>query len=136
MSVPDHAIELELEVPFHDCDPLFVVWHGRYFQYMQMAHTALLRSRQLDVPDLVSMGYRMFVTDTRCRYTFPLHFGDTVRITAWFAATAPLIRVAYTMRNVTKDRATARAFTVTATTDRSGKLLPTTPDDVLARLPA
>src|SRR5262245_13659309 len=26
-------LQVELKVPFHDCDPLFVVWHGRYFQY-------------------------------------------------------------------------------------------------------
>ena len=135
MSVPAHAIELDIEVPFHDCDPLFVVWHGRYFQYMQMAHTALFRSRKLDVPDLIDMGYRMYVTDTRCRYTFPLAFGDTLRIKCWFAVQTPLIRVAYTLLNVTKRRASARAYTVTATTDRAGKLLSTTPDDILERLP-
>ncbi|TPV96825.1 MAG: acyl-CoA thioesterase [Myxococcales bacterium FL481] len=135
MSVPDHAIDLDIEVPFHDCDPLFVVWHGRYFQYLQIAHSALLRSHQLDVPDLIALGYRMVVTDTRCRYTFPLTFGDIVRVQAWFTSATPCLRVAYTLRNLTKHRVTARAYTVTATTDRDGNLFAQTPDDIRSRLP-
>jgi len=39
---PDHAVSVELEIPFHDCDPLFVVWHGRYLEYMEVGRQALL----------------------------------------------------------------------------------------------
>ncbi|MEE9385375.1 MAG: acyl-CoA thioesterase [Nannocystaceae bacterium] len=135
MSRLDHAATLDIEVPFHDCDPLFVVWHGRYFQYMQRAHSLLLRSHRLDVPDLLAMGYQMYVTDTRCRYMFPLSYGDTARITAWFTTLRPLLRVAYDIRNVTKSRRCARAHTVTATTDTHGHLIRDTPDALLKRLP-
>jgi acyl-CoA thioester hydrolase len=132
---PAHATTVELTVPFHDCDPLFVVWHGRYFQYLEKARTALLKGYDLDIPDIRQMGYRMFVTDVRCRYTFPLSYGEVVEVTAWFSQTTPLIRVAYDVYNVTKQRRAARAYTVLATTDANGKLLERTPDDVIARLP-
>ena len=135
MARPAHARAIELEVPFHDCDPLFVVWHGRYLQYLEAARTALLRSVHLDIPDVRALGYRMYVTDLRCRYTFPLRYGDVVRVTAWFAETTPLLRVVYTVFNTTRNRKSARAHTVIATTDAQGALLTRTPDALLQRLP-
>lgn len=133
---PEQArASVEVTVPFHDCDPLFVVWHGRYFQYFEKARTALLQAHRLDIPDVRALGYRMYVTDARCRYTFPLGYGEVARVTAWFTETTPLIRVAYDVHNVTKGRRAARAYTVLATTDAHGQLLERTPDDVMARLP-
>src|SRR5690606_34986769 len=65
MSRPSHAVGVRLVVPFHDCDPLFVAWHGRYLQYLEIARTALMKSRNLDVPDLIALRCRMFVTEAR-----------------------------------------------------------------------
>lgn len=133
---PAHATSVELRVPFHDCDPLFVVWHGRYFEYLEAARTALLAGCKLDVPDIRALGYRMYVTDARCRYSFPLTYGETARVTAWFSARTPLLKVSYEVMNLTRSRRSARAYTVIATTDAHGGLLEATPDDILARLPA
>jgi acyl-CoA thioester hydrolase len=130
-----HAVSVDLDIPFHDCDPLFVVWHGRYFEYLEAARTALMRANDLDVPVIRDMGYRMFIADVRCRYTFPLTYGDTVRVTAWLLERTPLIRVAYDVQNLTKGRRSARATTVLATTDGQGRLIPETPREILERLP-
>ena len=124
-----------LKVPFHDCDPLFVVWHGRYLEYFELARTALFRSVALDVPDIMRLGLRMYVTDARCRYMHPLAYGEVVRVRAAFTATSPLIRVAYEVTNVTRGRRSARGYTTMATTDGGGALLPETPDAILERLP-
>ncbi len=121
-------------VPFHDCDPLFVVWHGRYLEYFELARTALFQQCQLDIPDVRALGYRMYVTDARCRYMFPLGYGDEVQIEAKLTQATPLIRVAYDVRNLTQGRRAARGYTVLATTDAAGQLLPETPEDVHARL--
>lgn len=128
------AVSIDDEVPFHDCDPLFVVWHGRYFEYFEKARQALLRAFNLDIPDVRALGYRMYVTDARCRYVFPMSYGDKVRVTAWFTAFDPLLRVSYKIHNLTHDRKTARGYTVIASTDANGKLLTRIPDDVAARL--
>lgn len=130
------AASVTLKVPFHDCDPLFVVWHGRYFQYLEVARSALFRKHRCDVEDVRALGYRMYVTDVRCRYMHPLSYNDEVRITARFTATRPLLRIAYEVFNVTAGRKSARAVTVLATTDGAGNLLPETPDDLFARLPS
>jgi acyl-CoA thioester hydrolase len=132
---PEHAVSVELDIPFHDCDPLFVVWHGHYFKYLEAARQALLRSFGLDVPDLVAMGFRMYVADTRCRYTFPLTYGERARVTAWISELAPLIKVVYDVFNGTRGRRSARASTLLAVTDDTGALLTTLPQQILARLP-
>jgi acyl-CoA thioester hydrolase len=134
MSDAHEAVSVELSVPFHDCDPLFVVWHGRYFEYLEMARCALFAKYALDVADVRNMNYRMYVTDARCRYLYPLTYNDRVRVNARFTAHSPLLRVAYEVLNLTAGRKSARAVTAMATTDVHGKLLTETPHDVLARL--
>ena len=129
------AVSVEVTAPFHDCDPLFVVWHGRYFEYLALARAELMRHLRLDIPDVRAMGFRMYVTDARCRYMFPLHYGDRFRVTARLTQTAPLIRVSYQIDNLTHDRRSARAYTVLATTDSDGQLLTPPPEAVLERLP-
>ena len=133
---PAHAVSVDLKVAFHQCDPLGVVWHGRYFEYFEIARTALLASAGLDVEQVRALGFRMYVTDARCRYMVPLAYGETARVTAWFSALTPLIRVAYDVYDASQSRWCARATTVLATTDAAGVLLPRTPDAILDRLPA
>lgn len=132
---PEHAVSYELEVPFHDCDPLFVVWHGHYFKYLELARTKLLQSVTLDVPDVRSLGYRMYVTDVRCRYVWPLRYGQTARVDAWFTDLTPLLRVAYEVTNVTEGRRAARAYTTIVVTDPQGHVVTEPPESFKARLP-
>jgi acyl-CoA thioester hydrolase len=132
---PAHAVTMDLDVAFHQCDPLGVVWHGRYFEYFEIARTALFRSVRLDVGQIRELGFRMYVVDARCRYMAPLTCGRTARVTAWFSAVSPLIRVAYDVYDHADATWCARATTVLATTDAAGLLLPRTPDAILDRLP-
>jgi acyl-CoA thioester hydrolase len=128
------SVSVRIKVPFHDCDPLFVVWHGRYFQYLEVARSALFARHKIDVEDVRALNYRMYVTDAHCRYMHPLSYNDEVEVTARFTALSPLFRIAYDVRNLTVNRKSARAVTVLATTDATGKLLLETPHDLLARV--
>lgn len=132
---PAHAVSIDVAVSFHHCDPLGVVWHGRYYEFFEMARQALLDSVGLEIPTIRALGFRMYVTESRCRYMAPLTFGDVARVTAWFSQATPLIRVAYDVKDVKRGRWAARAATVLATTDAAGSLLPTTPDELLRRIP-
>ena len=122
------------KVPFHDCDPLFVVWHGRYFEYLEVARCALFARHGVDVEDVRTMGFRMYVTEVRCRYLRPLSYNDEVRVTARFTQTTPLLRIAYDVTNLTTGLKAARAVTSLATTDARGQLFTETPDAILERL--
>lgn len=129
-------VSVTLKVPFHDCDPLFVVWHGRYFQYLEVARSALFARHAVDVDDVRGLGYRMYITDVHCRYMHPLTYNDEFCVTARFTALRPLLRIAYEVRNLTVNRKSARAVTVLAATDAASKLLPETPDDLVLRIRA
>ena len=123
-------VSVELEVPFHDVDAAQITWHGHYYKYLEIARTALFRSYDLDVADLVRMGYKMLVIESKCRYAFPLHYGDKFLVTAWFADIDRRIRVAYDIRNLTHDRRTARAHTTLVTMELGNVRLESTPDAV------
>lgn len=128
------AVSVKLKVPFHDCDPLFVVWHGRYLEYLEVARSALFARHRVDVEDVRALNYRMYVTDVHCRYLHPLSYNDEFSVSARFTALTPLIRIAYDVRNLTVNRKSARAVTVMATTDAQGKLFSETPHDLVARI--
>lgn len=134
MSARERTARVTVKVPFHDCDPLFVVWHGRYLEYFELARTALLEGLALDVPQIRGLGYRMYISDARCRYMYPLSYGDEAEVTATLTASRPLVRIAYDVRNLTKNRRSARGYTVLATTDADGHLFPETPDVIAERL--
>jgi acyl-CoA thioester hydrolase len=133
---PDHAVTIEQRIGLHHCDPLGVAWHGRYFEWFEAAGTALFASVDLDVPQIRELGYRMYIVDAQCRYMAPLGYGNVARVTAWFVATSPLIRVSYDVHNAANERWSARAVTVLATTGSDGTLLAETPTELLTRLPA
>ena len=132
---PEHAISITFRAGLHQCDPLAVVWHGRYFEWLEQARTELFRSVDLAVPAMMALGCKMFVVDASCRYMAPVLYDQHVAVTAWFSKASPKIRVAYDVRNLDAERWSARAVTVLATTDAQGNLHPTTPDGILARLP-
>jgi acyl-CoA thioester hydrolase len=134
MTTQARRIELDLEVPFHDVDSLRVVWHGHFYKYFELARTVLLRSLRLDVPDLVELGYRFVVIESKCRHSYPLRYGDRFRVSAWLKDTEHRLNIAFEVTNLTAERRAARGHTIFATLDGNGQLLLVTPTAVLERL--
>lgn len=128
------AESVEFAVPFHDCDPLFVVWHGNYLKYFELARTALFQRLNLDVPNIRDLGFKMFVTESRCRYLFPLTYNDRVRVTARITRLEPTMRISFRVENLTQGRRSARAYTDLATTDFEGTLLSELPEVLRERI--
>lgn len=134
LSIPEQAVSASIDVPFHDCDPLGVVWHGRYFEYFELARTELMRSISLDVEEIRALGYMMFVVDSHCRWMRPLRYGDKASCRAWFIEPQPHLRIAFDLRTLAGDRC-ARA-TMTFAVTFNGKLLTEIPKAFQERLPA
>lgn len=123
-------------MPFHDVDSLRLVWHGHYYKYLELARTELLRSRCLDVPDLLELGLGFVMIETGCRHATPLRYADRVRVAAWFRDLSHRLFIAYEVTNLTRRRRAAWGHTVLATTDREGRMLLATPAAILDRVSA
>jgi acyl-CoA thioester hydrolase len=132
---PD-AVSIELEVPFHDVDSLHVVWHGWYCKYLELARTALLRSRCIDAPDMIRLGFKFFVIETHLRHLGPARYGDRLRVTSWFTEVENRIGISYVIDNLTGGKRCSLGATVLVTTDQAGALCYETPTPVLERLRA
>ena len=131
---PAGAVFVDLEVPFHDVDPLLVAWHGHYFKYLEIARTELQRAHRLDVPDLRALGIAWFVVDTRTRHVAPLRYGEKFRVYAWFFEDDPRIGIAYEIRTLEGNRRVARGRTVLVSTTKDGEMYFETPKEIRDRI--
>ena len=130
----EHRIAIDMDVAFHDVDPLHVVWHGHYYKFFELARTALFRSCKLDVPDMIDLQYKFVVIESKCRHTFPLRYGDRFRVSAWFKDVEYRLHIAFEVENLSAGRRAARGHTMLATLDPAGNLLMGTPRSILDRL--
>lgn len=129
-----HETSLEIDVPFHDVDMLNVVWHGHYYKYFELARTKLLRKLGLDAGDLIGPRFRFLVVESRCRYAFPLRYGERARVDAWLRDVRNRLMIAFEITNLSEGRRAARGHTALATLDREGRLLLETPREILDRI--
>lgn len=128
------SADIELHVPFHDCDPMQIVWHGNYLKYFELARTELFQQLDLDVPQIRALNVVMFVCETHCRYLYPMRYNDHIRVRATITRTDPVLRVSYTAMNLTANRKSSRAYTELAFTDVHGDLLTPLPQVIRERL--
>jgi acyl-CoA thioester hydrolase len=122
-------------VPFHDCDPLGIVWHGNYYKYMELGRTELFRLHKVDVHDLIDMGLKLVVTESRCRHPYPLRYSERFRVTAWFREIELGLHVGYEIYNVTRERRSCRGWT-TLVTLRDEEMTLETPHEITSRIRA
>ena len=80
-SAKSHAIRLV--VPFHDLDPLQVVWHGNYLKYFDRARFALFDHCGIDLLAYSQRTNCFFpVTRTSTKHILPLVYGDEILVRA------------------------------------------------------
>ena len=84
-----------LEVPFYDCDPAGIVWHGNYAKYFDQARCALLERIDYGYARMAESGYTWPVIDFWTRYVKPLRFGQRVEVRAWLCEWEFRLKVAY-----------------------------------------
>ena len=69
--------EVQLKIPFHDLDPLHIVWHGNYLKYFDIARFGLFNSAGIDLDEYFrKTGYLFPVTKTSTKHIIPLRYGD------------------------------------------------------------
>ena len=68
---------VHLQVPFHDLDPLQMVWHGNYLKYFDIARSALFVQGGVDLFDYFKKTDCIFpITKTSTKYVASLRYLD------------------------------------------------------------
>ena len=69
--------EIAMRVPFHDLDPMQVVWHGNYFKYFDVARFGLFASVGIDLYAYLKERQLVFpITRSSIKHILPLHFDE------------------------------------------------------------
>lgn len=112
MSKVLREAEIELEVPFHDCDMMSVVWHGNYFRYLEIARCALLRSFDYDYMQMRESGYAWPIIDAQIKYVGSARFEQRITVRAQLVEWENRLRIDYLIRDAATGARITRAHTI------------------------
>ncbi len=71
--------ETRLTIPFHDLDPMQIVWHGNYLKYFDMARFGLFHEAGVDLYSVYEENQYIFpITKTSAKHILPLRYGDEI----------------------------------------------------------
>ena len=115
----DLSAEVEIEIPFHDCDPAGVTWHGNYFRYFEVARCALLDKIDYDYLQMDKSGYAWPVVDTRVKFTRPTVFRQRIKVRATLDEYEIRLKIAYLISDVGSGERLTKGYTVQVAVEQS-----------------
>jgi acyl-CoA thioester hydrolase len=95
------SYDFRLRVPFHDLDPLQIVWHGNYMKYFDIARFGLFKQAGVDLYQyLVRHQIAFPVTRFSIKHILPLRFEDEFICKATVIEAVYKIAIAFEIRLV------------------------------------
>jgi len=110
--------EVDVEVPFHDADPMGVTWHGNYFRYLETARSALLNDIGYNVRQMTASGYTWPIVDARVKYVKTTTFGQRLRVRATLEEYENRLKIAYTITDSESGELVTKASTTQVAVER------------------
>ncbi|MFN8309732.1 MAG: acyl-CoA thioesterase [Chitinophagales bacterium] len=87
METQEFSAIARLEIPFNDCDPLNIVWHGNYIRYFELAREEFGKKYDFDVLKFFEYGYATPIVHASANYKRPLRYRDVAIIKAMYRRT-------------------------------------------------
>ena len=104
------SYEKQMQVAFHELDPLHIVWHGNYMKYFDATRFALFFSVGIDMYRYYQETNVLFpVTKTSIKYIHPLQYRDDFICRARVIETLHRIVIDFTIRLVCNNTLCAKA---------------------------
>jgi acyl-CoA thioester hydrolase len=129
------SAEVELRVPFHDLDPLEVVWHGNHAKYFEIARGALLDRLNYSYSEMKASGYVWPVIELFVRYAHPLRYAQRICVRADLLEWDLRLKIGYLVRDVESGRRLVHGHTVqVAVSAATGELCLAWPEVLRERL--
>lgn len=96
--------EARMRVPFHDVDPMRIVWHGHYLKYFDITRFGLFRTAGIDLWEYYEKtGYLFPITKTSTKHKLPLRYGDEFLCRATLLEARTKISIDFEIRVVGRD---------------------------------
>lgn len=118
---PELAAEILVEVPFHDLDPMEVVWHGNYVRYFERARQHLLLSLDYDYPQMRASGYMWPVVDIQLRYIRPALYAQKLLVKAEIVEWENRLKIRYEIRDAQSGERLTKGHTVQVAVEISSR---------------
>ncbi|MEM6983203.1 MAG: acyl-CoA thioesterase [Pseudomonadota bacterium] len=103
--------EVEIEIPFHDCDPMNVVWHGNYPRYLEVARCELLRLFDYDYLQMMESGYAWPIVDMQIKYVASAVFTQKIKVTAHLKEFENRLKIDYVITDAITNKRITKATT-------------------------
>jgi acyl-CoA thioester hydrolase len=91
---------IEMTIPFHDLDPVNIVWHGNYAKYFEHARCELLEQFNYNYDEMRKSGYIWPIIDLHVRYIKPLHFKQRIKVQATLKEWEYRLKIDYLISDV------------------------------------
>lgn len=125
----------DLDVPFFDVDSLFIVWHGHYVKYLEMARCAFLAEIAHDYNVMRESGYAYPIVKLDLKYIKPAHFGQKIRVELNVVEFESCLKIDYFIKDLkTNTKLTRGSTTQVAVRIDNGEMQFQTPDVFQAAL--
>ena len=120
MTKSDNSLtaEVDVEIPFHDGDPMGVTWHGNYFRYLELARCALLDKIGYNYVEMERSGYAWPIVDTRVKFAKPTVFQQRVRVKAVLEEYEIRLKIGYVITDIESGERLTKGYTVQVAVDR------------------
>ncbi|WP_369789874.1 acyl-CoA thioesterase [Rouxiella sp. WC2420] len=112
LSDPRFTTRVEITIPFHDVDPMGVVWHGNYFRYFEVAREALLKQFAYGYREMEASGYVWPIVDTRVKYSGPVTFEQQIIVQAEVTEFENRLRIDYQIFDLQTGKRTTSGYTL------------------------
>lgn len=106
-----YSVETEIEVPFHDVDPMNKVWHGHYLKYFELARCDLLALFNYGYKEMHASGFAWPIVDMRIKFIRPLLFEQKVVVHAELVEWEYRIKIAYEVRDLKTNEKLSKGHT-------------------------
>lgn len=135
MKAPMLEKTVEIEVPFHDCDPADIVWHGNYARYFELARCALLEALNYNYDHMRQSGYAWPLVDFQMRFIKPLRFKQKASVRARIVEWEYRLRIEYLITDRISGERLTKGSTVQVAIDiASGEMCLGSPEILLQKL--
>lgn len=75
---------ITINVRFHECDPLQIVWHGNYLKYFEEGREDFCRHHGISYLHAKNHGISTPIVKTLCEHKLPLKYGDQFTVETSF----------------------------------------------------